>query len=386
MKTAAAIIRFFHSKRLYLLPPVLAAGWFLAAIPHRDSTIFPGMNPSDIIAFDDYNSKGTSSLVDFEKSDSGITIRYILRDGLLYPFAGFKLLFGEGRGTRDFSSFDNVKMELSFRKQQTVDFYLHTILPGFTQPDKIISYRFLYKYFVFLHPRETCTVDLKSLETPCWWYYQNNLPDKSLGRERFNKVTEIVIQSGSNNPINETFEFTLKKLSIHRNIGKRAVAAGCFAGGWLIFYFLLVLLVGRSRPLTKNVVVSYEPLSVGNDQDDCAQRVFGIIAKEYSNPDLSVHQVSWNAGVGPEKVSQVIRDKTNYSYKQYLNAIRLAEAKRLLLETDRNIVDISRKVGYGNVTHFNRIFKKIEGVSPREFRNAHASECIDTDREASLPS
>jgi YesN/AraC family two-component response regulator len=76
-------------------------------------------------------------------------------------------------------------------------------------------------------------------------------------------------------------------------------------------------------------------------------------------------------GVSASKITQILREKKNCSYKQYLNSIRLSEAKRLLLETDRNIVDIAQKVGYSNVTHFNRIFKTTEGISPRQFRTSN---------------
>lgn len=88
------------------------------------------------------------------------------------------------------------------------------------------------------------------------------------------------------------------------------------------------------------------------------------IAQEYKDPGLTVNRIASEVGLLPAKITQILRDQRNCSYKQYLNAIRLAEAKRLLLETDRNIVEISRKVGYNNVTHFNRIFKETEGVSP----------------------
>ena len=56
------------------------------------------------------------------------------------------------------------------------------------------------------------------------------------------------------------------------------------------------------------------------------------------------------------------------TFKQYLNKIRLSEAKRLLKETDRQIADIAYHVGYKNVTHFHRIFKQNEKISPNEYR------------------
>ena len=42
--------------------------------------------------------------------------------------------------------------------------------------------------------------------------------------------------------------------------------------------------------------------------------------------------------------------------------------KRLLRETDRQVMDIAYKVGYGNISHFNRVFKEAENCSPNEYR------------------
>lgn len=44
------------------------------------------------------------------------------------------------------------------------------------------------------------------------------------------------------------------------------------------------------------------------------------------------------------------------------------EAKRLLVETDMRVIEISQQVGYENEKHFMKIFKNISGVSPTEYR------------------
>jgi YesN/AraC family two-component response regulator len=51
----------------------------------------------------------------------------------------------------------------------------------------------------------------------------------------------------------------------------------------------------------------------------------------------------------------------------------MKEAKRLLTETSKPIKEISLLVGYHNANYFSRIFKEMNGMSPKEFRltNAH---------------
>lgn len=52
----------------------------------------------------------------------------------------------------------------------------------------------------------------------------------------------------------------------------------------------------------------------------------------------------------------------------YINAIRIKNATRLLETTSARVTDIAFSVGYGNVGHFNRIFKAVCRMSPRAYR------------------
>jgi AraC-like DNA-binding protein len=53
---------------------------------------------------------------------------------------------------------------------------------------------------------------------------------------------------------------------------------------------------------------------------------------------------------------------------EFINNERLSRAERLLRETDESILSISERVGFNNVTYFNRLFKERHCVSPIEFR------------------
>jgi YesN/AraC family two-component response regulator len=65
---------------------------------------------------------------------------------------------------------------------------------------------------------------------------------------------------------------------------------------------------------------------------------------------------------------KLFRDKLDTSVLDYINSIRIDNAKRLLKGTELTIQDIATKVGYQNIQSFNRFFKKFEGISPKEFR------------------
>jgi YesN/AraC family two-component response regulator len=53
----------------------------------------------------------------------------------------------------------------------------------------------------------------------------------------------------------------------------------------------------------------------------------------------------------------------------YLNQYRMNQAKTLLATTDEKVASISKEVGIVDSTYFSKLFKRLEGMSPLEYRN-----------------
>lgn len=144
-----------------------------------------------------------------------------------------------------------------------------------------------------------------------------------------------------------------------------ALAAGITGYGLLVFLFfskkLSVLKSSRVDP-------PYTKLALSNRGDEEYRKVAAFLAGAFPESDLTIEKVAKATGVSIYKIPVLIKKQTNRSFKEYLNTIRLAEAQRLLSETDRQIIEISIAVGYNNISHFNRIFKEKNGITPREFR------------------
>lgn len=88
-------------------------------------------------------------------------------------------------------------------------------------------------------------------------------------------------------------------------------------------------------------------------------------------PDISLGKMSDECGLSPTCISSLIKDEYGLTFKQLLNRIRLTEAKRLLKETDMQIIDIAFSLGYNDRSYFYKVFLKNEGISPRDFRKKH---------------
>lgn len=90
--------------------------------------------------------------------------------------------------------------------------------------------------------------------------------------------------------------------------------------------------------------------------------------KENYNKDLNMAVVSNYISMNYSLFSYEFKQCTGKNFVNYLKDLRIAEAKRLLAETDDKVIDISQQVGYENEKHFMKIFKNICGVSPSEYR------------------
>jgi YesN/AraC family two-component response regulator len=72
--------------------------------------------------------------------------------------------------------------------------------------------------------------------------------------------------------------------------------------------------------------------------------------------------------ISPQYLNKLFHAYMNNSVGGYIQQLRVKEAARLLRETDLSIGLIMEEVGYYDRKFFNKTFKKIEGVFPKEYR------------------
>lgn len=90
--------------------------------------------------------------------------------------------------------------------------------------------------------------------------------------------------------------------------------------------------------------------------------------QENFDKDLNMAVVSNHISMNYSLFSYLFKEYTGNNFVNYLKAIRMDEAKKLLEETDMRIIEISQQVGYDNEKHFMKTFKASIGVSPSEYR------------------
>ncbi|MEF3305856.1 helix-turn-helix domain-containing protein [Paenibacillus sp. GYB003] len=106
-------------------------------------------------------------------------------------------------------------------------------------------------------------------------------------------------------------------------------------------------------------------------KDPVVEFVLDSIHSKY-HEELSLERVASGLGLTPSYVSRYVKEKTGSNFSDYLNEVRIGKAKELLATSSAPIRDVATRVGYVNVTSFIRMFKKVTGVTPSDYRRAEA--------------
>ena len=72
--------------------------------------------------------------------------------------------------------------------------------------------------------------------------------------------------------------------------------------------------------------------------------------------------------LSPYYLSHIFKKETRSTLLEYLTKVRIEEAKYLLENTQWNTTRISFEVGYSDQSYFCKVFKKLEGISPSNYR------------------
>ncbi|HMJ91788.1 MAG TPA: helix-turn-helix domain-containing protein [Candidatus Acidoferrum sp.] len=90
--------------------------------------------------------------------------------------------------------------------------------------------------------------------------------------------------------------------------------------------------------------------------------------KAHQTEDLSLGQVAKAVNTSTFYFCKMFKKITGLNFTDYLSRIRIENAKNLLLNPNLRISEIAYEVGFQSLTHFNRVFKRIVGESPTEYR------------------
>lgn len=92
---------------------------------------------------------------------------------------------------------------------------------------------------------------------------------------------------------------------------------------------------------------------------------------EHSNRKISVSDIAKSVGIGRQALEQRFRKLLHRTINEELIRIRISNMKRLLVEADKTIGEISDQVGFGTTANMHVMFKRLTGLTPIAYREKH---------------
>ena len=93
------------------------------------------------------------------------------------------------------------------------------------------------------------------------------------------------------------------------------------------------------------------------------------VADNYCDPNISLISVARFVGLSAAHFSTVFSQTVGRSFINYLTAMRIERAKVLLTSTSMKLSTIAMEIGYNEPNYFSHVFRKLEGITPKEYRN-----------------
>ncbi|WP_433921430.1 helix-turn-helix domain-containing protein [Paenibacillus taichungensis] len=132
---------------------------------------------------------------------------------------------------------------------------------------------------------------------------------------------------------------------------------------------LVELLLYLNRKLFDSLVA---PLVESNRTHKKVLDIVNYVNQHYMEP-LKLCEISRQFDISSSYLCRTFKESTGFSFIEYINNIRIKEARDLLVGSSFNVTEIAGMVGFDNTSHFGRTFKIVMGISPLCFRKQFKS-------------
>lgn len=314
----------------------------------------------EFITFTDSEDTGLecSKVESFKRNNIQAQLSYTIGDTLDFPYIGFAIRPKDKRKW-NCNLFDRVHITVDPKQTNNFTLLLLTYVDGFSAPEQNISWRIFEKDFT-INSDGKFNLPLDHFITPIWWFGSNKIQENG-DRSSLSTMGEIHVQSHPLSPKNTTLRLAFKELSFSHSIKQLSPFITIGIVLWLLSFWL------QNRFSVKTPF--YKPLEVSDSSKEDSETLIKYLAKEYPRLDLTLSKTSIETGIPEKQIRTIMKSFHRKSFKEYLTIIRMEEAKRLLMESDRNISEISQLIGYKHPTTFTRIFRENVGTSPKIFRD-----------------
>lgn len=177
--------------------------------------------------------------------------------------------------------------------------------------------------------------------------------------------------SGNQTPylkISSDLEVYLRQLYESRRYDKIDSFCRDMAEDWEMVSMFMNLL---SQLLKRGEICVHE----GNVEQNGIPQLKEVIDHIMTHPTdkLDMHEAARISGISYYNFSRFFNKATGMGYAEYCNLLRIRHTEELLIHSDMRIDEVAQSIGIVTASYFSRLFKKINGISPMQYRKKYQS-------------
>jgi AraC-like DNA-binding protein len=324
-------------------------------------SLFPGRNVSNFEFYTDSANGGNSTILSHNISDSTIDFDFALKEGFFTPYVGISIINKED-SVFHLEPYNRLYLEIAGEQMRSIGISLYTrnAYKNTKVGEKEVCF---YENLDIDSERKQYVLDLNKLKVADWWYGANNIPVDERIEPDLKYIYRINIGPAYTSASDVKRSLQIYTISFDRDNTRLIVFL-------ISAEFILILLLGvvhyvkayKALPVT----ITYKAVDIENENQQI-KSFLHYINTHFHDPGLTLKQVSGQTGMNQRRIAGSIQQSFGCNFKTYINRLRINESKRLLVESELNMGEIAFKVGFSNQTHFNRVFKNFERISPTEF-------------------
>lgn len=188
-------------------------------------------------------------------------------------------------------------------------------------------------------------------------FHNNLFPDSLLSRRIMNPIKEM---------FNRSIHGILFSEKTTRELMPRLMQLSKLDG---IDYFLEITSIlfdlssSRNQRLLSTYTVDYDTF----EDYDKMKVIYEYVQKNFAEK-ISLEEISTVVNMSSISFNRFIKKRTDKTFVNYVNDIRIGYAARWLVENDMTISEVAYKSGFNNIANFNRTFKSIKKCTPSQYK------------------
>jgi transcriptional regulator GlxA family with amidase domain len=121
------------------------------------------------------------------------------------------------------------------------------------------------------------------------------------------------------------------------------------------------------QKFTGTVILEPKNVIISSPDERFLQKAIEVVENNISDSDLDIESFSLKVGVSRMQLYRKLHALTDMTVKEFIRHIRLKRAAQLLIQQKMNVSEVAYDVGFKDLSHFRKCFKREYGMSASEY-------------------